>query len=228
MELETENADLVVRRGTSDEVKLVVTNRYNPAHACENNFDDRGLVLKLSEILSGPVDGYATWTLTVPDGLEIDFVSVSGGLSASGVQGTFTGATGSGDFEVVNCNGVFRLQTEDGDIDAYGVVLTDGSSFTSASGTVRVKLGESAVHDLKIDSESGKAVLNYGGYPLRGSFEFTAEDRDGWINSPIVFDGEERFRRRGQRYIRKTFIRTTASPQITIGTATGQAALQQG
>jgi len=153
--------------------------------------------------------------------------TASGDCDITDTQGKFNINTASGDCNIRECKGEFDINSASGDIDAYDITLEDDSNFGVASGTVEVELAESARYDINIGSASGKAILDYGANPLIGYFEFTARYHSGRIVAPFNFDDEDIFRKHGEKYVRKSFIRETDYPTITIGTSTGKAVLKK-
>ena len=243
--LKTISGDCVVEPSDSDKIEVTVISRYSPADAFDPVFKEQGGTLKLYEELDGNTSGGATWILRVPEGTEVDFSTASGDMTITDMKGEFSANTASGDFEIENCHGEFNLSTASGDFEienchgeftvstasgnvkAYGIVLDEESSFSTASGSVRVKLAESAAYNLDVSSASGNATLNYRGNPIKGQFEFTVRRRGGKIVSPYDFDDEEEFYRGDDKYVRKSFTKDGDSPYITISTATGKATLKK-
>ena len=259
--LSTISGDCVVQKATGADVTVEVVWSYDPRDSFEPRFNDRGKVLKLSEEIYGSNSGHSTWTLSVPDNVEIAFNSASGGFeiaehqgevsaetasgniraddcggslrlsSASGdidlrdCTGDIRASSASGNVQVIGCSGEFEVSSASGDVDGDGVTLEDEGSFSSASGDVLVILAVSPEFDLSVGSASGDATLNYNGKPFKGRYEFTANYRDGRINAPVDFDGEDRYERHGERYVSKWFAVGGETPLITVETGTGEATL---
>ncbi len=157
---------------------------------------------------------------------EVEINTASGDIEAKGITGLISLDAASGDIEIENSRGEFNVGVASGDVDASGVILEEESCFGTASGTVVVELEESAASDLEISSASGKAVLNYGGNPIKGTFEFIARVDRGRITSPVDFDDEETFYRHDREYHRKSFTKGNDTPRIAISTASGRATLK--
>jgi hypothetical protein len=243
--LKTVSGDCIIKTGNGDKITIEVTNEYSPRDSFEPIFRERGKTLRLREKLYGSNHGSSTWVLTVPEGTEIDFSSASGGLMVQDYNGELRGNTASGDYEIINCKGIFDLNSASGyyeiencqgefdvhsasgNIDASGIIITGESDFASASGNVRVTMGATPEHDLNVGSASGRAQLSYDGNKLVGFFELTSRYDSGRIDADFEFDDVERFRKNGQRYIMKTFIKETDDPLITVGTASGRASLRE-
>ncbi len=243
--LKTVSGDCIIKIGTTDKIIVNVTNEYSPRDSFEPSFRERDNALRMKEKMYGSNRGSSTWTITVPQGTEIDFSSASGGMLIQDYTGELRGSTASGDYELLNCKGLFYLKTASGyyeiencqgefdiksasgNIDARGIIITDESEFASASGNVRVTLGATPEHDLNVGSASGKAAIDYGGNKMVGLFELTTRYDHGRIDAPFEFDNEEKFRKNGQRYIMKSFTRESDQPLISIGTASGRASLRE-
>jgi len=180
IEIKTLSASCVIKKGNSQEIILDAVNNYYPQDAVELKIKDREKVLRLNERVYGSVDGSAIWTLTVPDGIEIDFKSTSGGLDISGLTGDFSGNSASGGYELQNCRGRYELNTASGNYkvdncegnfdihSASGNLYIDNSKgkfkASSASGNVRVR--NAKITDRSIfGSASGDAEVELGETP---------------------------------------------------------------
>jgi DUF4097 and DUF4098 domain-containing protein YvlB len=158
---------------------------------------------------------------------EFDISTASGDIEAYQLQGEFDMSTASGDIEISDSQGMFDLSCASGGVETSNIIIEEESSFSTASGEVYVKLGKTSEYDLDISSASGRAILDYNGNPIKGTFEFTAKKRRGRIESPFSFDHEEEYERYDQIYMRKTFTKGGSAPKIIISTASGKAALRQ-
>jgi DUF4097 and DUF4098 domain-containing protein YvlB len=158
---------------------------------------------------------------------EFDISTASGGIDAVKIQGTMEMSTASGDIDVEDSKGSFELSCASGSVEASNILIEEESSFSTASGKVRVSLAKSSEFDLELSSASGSATLDYHGNPVKGAFEFTARKDRGRIVSPFKFDKEEEFERYDQIYIRKSFTKGGGMPRITISTASGRAIFKE-
>ena len=246
IKVKTLSGDCVIEKGQTGEVSVNVVKGYTPRKSCKTIVRDDGETLEITEEITGTGSGRSTvWTLAVPDDIEVEFFSTSGGMTISDVEGSFSGNTASGNYEMINCRGnfsfntasggynirncrgMFKINSASGDIGAVGLEIDASSTLASASGSVNVKVGKTPEHDLNVGSASGKAVLDYDGNPLSGYFEFEAKARGGDIDSPVAFDDEETFYKNDQRYVRKWFVKGPDKPEITIGTSSGSAVLRE-
>lgn len=157
---------------------------------------------------------------------QVDLNSASGQITLEEVSGKIEANSASGHVYVTGGAGIMDLNSASGDVRCEGVLFTDASSFSTASGDVRVILAESSGYDLGLSSASGQAILNYNGHEVQGFFEFTARQDIGTIISPYPFDSETTFTQGDYVYDRKSFTRGSATPSITINTASGTAELR--
>ncbi len=134
---------------------------------------------------------------------EID--NASGRIAMRDVSGEFEIDNASGTIDVENARGGFEVDNASGDIDATEILIEDRSTFDTASGDV---------------------VLNYGGNKVIGFFEFSAREDRGRIISPYKFDKEEESERGNKIYVRKSFTRERAKPEIILSTSSGRAELR--
>jgi len=246
IKVKTLSGDCVIEKAGDGEVSINVVKDYKPRGSCRTSVWNDGETLEITEEITGTGSGRSTvWTLRVPDDIEVEFHSTSGGVSISGVKGRFSGntasgsyeldncrgefafSTASGDFDIRDCSGMFKVASASGDIDAVGLEIDANSTLGSASGSVNVKIGKTPEYDLDVGSASGRAILDYNGNPLAGYFEFEANARTGDIESPVDFDDEETFYKNEQRYVRKWFVAGNDRPEITIGTGSGRAILRK-
>jgi len=187
IEIKTLSASCVIKKGSGPGILLEAVSDYHPQDAVELKIKDREKVLRLTERVYGSVDGSAIWTLTVPDGIEIDFKSTSGGLDIFDLEGDFSGNSASGGYDIKDCRGRYDLSTASGSYKVAGCEgnfdihsasgnlyidnCTGGFDASSASGNVRARnvtitdrsnFG-SASGDAEVElSESPKFDLNVG------------------------------------------------------------------
>ena len=95
IKIETVSGDCVVEKSDGDNVTVTILEAYSHPETFEPEVKQRGETLYLEEQIHGSNSGYSTWILSVPDGIEIDFETASGDLSASGVDGNFSASTAS-------------------------------------------------------------------------------------------------------------------------------------
>ncbi len=158
---------------------------------------------------------------------EIDAESASGDVTGERLSGFLTLESASGDVLAEKAEGAFDLSSASGNVEALDIVLNDDSEFETATGRVDVSLAKSPEHDLIVGTATGRAVLDFGGNPIKGHFEFTTRADRGRIDSPFDFDDVETYEKWDEEYVRKSFTRGGSTPSIYIETATGKIALKE-
>lgn len=170
IELSTGSGDAVFVKGGGSTVELHLEYTYSDS-SFEPRIRQSGSTLFLEEEFSGRNNrGRSTWTLTVPDGLDVQFstgsgdVEVSnlvmdlhatlgsGDVSLSYVTGDIRFTAGSGDLTLKTYNGSLRATTGSGDVDAQDVdgdvTITTGSGdvdINGANGSLRITTGSGDV-----------------------------------------------------------------------------------
>lgn len=243
--IKTVSGDCIVKKGDTDKITVRLEYSIYPADSFEPEFKERGNSLRLGEEFYGSSSGTSKWYLSVPDGINIKFTTASGDFSAEGLEldviistasgdidildcgGRFEGSTASGNILLEGSHGEFNLSSASGNVDAMGMKFEDDCELSAASGDIYVELSESLTHDFTIRSASGDAILECNGNPVKGYVELVAKYRDGRIKSSFEFDNEDKFRKWGDRYIRKSFTLETEKPEIFISTATGRAEIRE-
>lgn len=148
--LNTVSGDCIVQKSTGTDVTVEVVWSYQPGDSFEPRFNDRGKVLKLSEEMYGSNSGRSTWTLTVPDNVEISFNSASGNFEIAELQGEFSAETASGDIRAEDCVGKLELSSASGDIDLRG--CTGDVRASAASGNIQLT---ECIGKFEVSSASG-------------------------------------------------------------------------
>ncbi len=227
MDVTVVTGDVIVSPSLSDSV-LVELN-YNYATGCwEPMFAATDDHLSLSgNFLSNTCIGKSEWELFIPDQTIVNIESATGDVQITAVDAIFNinGATGDIEIENSTVEGAFNLAT--GNINAAALSLGGTTVFSIATGNVSLDLAEKANHTLAASSATGRAVVNYGGNEVEGTFVFIARKSDGVIISPYPFDIEEEFTESGAVYMRKSFTRGAVLPLVTISTASGTAELRK-
>ncbi len=155
IELTTGSGDAIFVKGGGTTVDIHLEYTYSDA-SFEPVIRQSGNTLILEEEFSQRNNrGRSTWTLTIPDGMDIKFTTGSGDVEATNllfnlratlgsgdvslsyVTGDIRFTAGSGDLDLKTYNGTLRATTGSGDIEAYDV---DGDvTITTGSGDVDVK-----------------------------------------------------------------------------------------
>jgi hypothetical protein len=209
IDISTISGNCTIKRGDGKQVEVMLVSDYRPAKSFEPVFSQEGDVLLLKEKMNGSNSGYSEWTITVPQQTNIRFKSASGSIS------------------IGNIAGKMKFSTASGNIDANGIIITDNSAFSSASGNVSIKLKESPGFDVLVSSASGYAALNFNQNPVIGNIEMRARIKLGVIVCPFKFDEEKEIDLYNQKYMIKSLMIKDKSPEIKIYTASGKAELKK-
>ena len=165
--LSTVSGDCIIQKGTGTDVTVEVVSSYEPRDSFEPIFNDRGKVLKLSEEMYGSNSGRSTWTLTVPDSIEISFNSASGNLELAELQGEFSAETASGDISAEDCGRKLELSSASGSIDLRN--CAGDVRVSAASGDIRLT---ECSGEFEVSSASGDVDVD--GVMLKESGSFSS------------------------------------------------------
>jgi hypothetical protein len=126
--------------------------------------------------------GFSRWTVSIPEGVAIDFNSATGDLTISGLTVDIKGSTGTGELNIEKVKGDVRFSTGTGRVD----VLDSEGDFEVGSGTGRV-----TVRNFKgdISAESGTGDVDARDITLERKGEFSS----GTGTAEVVFPGGENF-----------------------------------
>jgi DUF4097 and DUF4098 domain-containing protein YvlB len=152
IQLSTGSGDAVIVRGSGTEVGLVIEYTYSD-DVFKPKIRQSGDQLILEEKIDGSWmsgSGESTWTLTVPDGLDIRFSTGSGDLDIRDIRADVRHASGSGDLAIVGFTGELRSATGSGDL-----------SLTNSTGKIDAATGSG---DVEVDGHMGalKAATGSG------------------------------------------------------------------
>ena len=148
IKINTSSGDLILAKGSSNDVQVKVTFTYG-TDEYQPVFEQSGSTLTLKEDFNKrSVSGKSTWTLTIPDGLELRASSGSGDVEASDLKVTISANTGSGNYNWKNVTGDSDINTGSGDIslDAY-------------HGNIDLNTGSG---DIRLDKTTGDVHANTG------------------------------------------------------------------
>ncbi len=91
----------------------------------------------------------------VPSGVDLDAVTINGGIEARGLSGNVKAVTVNGGIEVES-DGVVSATTVNGSIDArMGTAPREGLEFTTVNGGIRIELPAGTNADIDIDTVNG-------------------------------------------------------------------------
>jgi hypothetical protein len=199
IKIETVLGGCTIRRGESGRINVRVEYTYDDEDF-EVRFRERGSTLYIEEDLDGNnPKGGAEWFIEVPEGIDIDFESATGGLTVSGTKGeleansgtggiTVTGFSGeldansgTGKISLARSTGEFKLNSGTGNVS----IQDCGGSFDAGSGTGSVEI-DNASGD--IEANSGTGDVEAFDLTLESYGEFSSGTGDAEVELP---DGEE-------------------------------------
>ncbi len=164
--LNTASGDCEIVKGSGSSVDIRVEFTYDPDDY-EVKMDKNGSNLVLEEKFHGKnLRGTSEWTLTVPDGLDIDFNSGSGNLELTNLKADMKYNSGSGDAIIENVEGELDFNSGSGDFEFEGV--TGAIKANSGSGDHRLRSVNAEVKantgsgDVQVVNAKGGFILNTG------------------------------------------------------------------
>lgn len=165
VELNTVSGDCVVKTHSSSEIIVELWYDVEPEDAFEYKFEERRNKLIIKEHWHGRrSSGEVLWTITLPEGAEMEFSAASGDIKASGPLGSFEASTASGDIDVTGVDGDVEISTASGDIT---IIDADGEKKVStASGDIHI---EDSSDDLDMSTASGDIEV----VGVNGDLEFS-------------------------------------------------------
>ena len=148
IEADFASGDLTLVKGSSSTVYVKLVYTYDDDHFTPE-FEQNGSKLEIEENFKrGNNNGYSKWTITMPDGIEIEINTASGDISADGLEVDIDSNSGSGDIDLSDISGDLDANTGSGDID-----LED------YDGEISVNTGSG---DIKVSDTEGEISLNAG------------------------------------------------------------------
>lgn len=201
IKINTSSGDVILTKGSSDEVKVNVTYTYDKDEY-EPVFEQSGTTLTLKEDYhKRSVSGDSKWTLTVPDGLEISASSGSGNVEVTNLKVSLSANTGSGDYTWTNVSGDSKINTGSGNInlDTYqgNININAGSgdiSLAKSNGDVRANTGSGNISfsDAKgeIHANTGSGNIKAKEVALTGKGSFNAGSGDVLLvlSAPLAYN----------------------------------------
>lgn len=153
IDLNTGAGDAIVKKSSGNQVKVRMEYSYD-----EDNFEyvmeKRGTRLVLEEkFIGNTIRGRSTWTLEVPDNVEIDFNTGSGDFEIAGLESSIDGNVGSGDVKLEDINADAGINAGSGDL-----------SFKNVNGDLRLNVGSG---EIEIRDSDGIFDLNAGSGNVR-------------------------------------------------------------
>jgi hypothetical protein len=162
LKVKTVLGDCVIKQGDGDKITIRVEYTYDDDNF-EVTFKERnGTLLAEEDIDGNNVEGESEWLITVPDGIDIEFSSATGGLKASGLSGEMEASSGTGSILISGFKGELEASSGTGNVT---ISDADGEfDLSSGTGDVTVKNSEGS-----FETSSGTGDVNISG--ARGDFE---------------------------------------------------------
>jgi DUF4097 and DUF4098 domain-containing protein YvlB len=165
LKIGTVSGDCIIKTHRSDKVIVDLVYDVDPEGHFDYRIDERNGKLSIKERWSGgSTSGDVIWTLTVPEGAEIDFSTASGDLEVTGPIGEIDASTASGDIELENISGEIEVSTASGEVT---ISKGDGDvKISTASGDVECT---GIKGEMRISTASGEIEIS----DSRGEFELS-------------------------------------------------------
>jgi hypothetical protein len=150
----------------------------------KDKFEPRFIEKEKSLILEEKFRGYnnhggeGIWNVSIPDGIEIEFNSGTGGLTVEGLDIEVDGNSGTGSIEVRDAKGQFKLNSGTGSVSAEGST----GDFDLNSGTGRV-----VVEECKGDFEANSGTGNVEASDI--TIESTGDFNSGTGDAEVINPG---------------------------------------
>ncbi len=165
IEISTGSSDCELEKGSGDLVNVKLEHTYGSDFKPTVEKVSNRLIIRESN--QGSKRGEGTWTITIPDGLEIDFNTGSGDFEASNVAVEELDLNaGSGDFSLTNISGEIESNAGSGDLEVdqfEGELEANAGSgdltVSDAAGEIELNCGSG---DIDLSSISGGIEANVG------------------------------------------------------------------
>lgn len=154
--LNTSAGDGIIKKGNSNQVKVTLEYTYDD-DSFEPIFEQNGTRLELREEFErgSRTSGRSTWTLEIPDDIDLRFNTGSGDLHIDDLKIELRSNLGSGDIELRDLTGDIDVNTGSGDIDVDNL---DGD-LNANTGSGRIVIADSK-GNLDVNTGSGDIRLN--------------------------------------------------------------------
>lgn len=175
-----------LKKSSDGRIHVHLDYSYEPAMSFEPRIEERGDRLYLEEKLrDNNPRGHSSWTVEVPNDIEIDFKSGTGSLTVEGLKLEIDGSTGTGDIYLSQVKGEFDLRSGTGKVEAYD---SEGA-FELSSGTGNVEIKNCKGN---FDVSSGTGSVDAEGLAIEFDGEFTSGTGDVEVVFPDGADFELR------------------------------------
>lgn len=182
--LNTSAGDGIIKKGKSNQVKVTLEYTYDD-DSFEPIFEQNGTRLELREEFErgSRTSGRSTWTLEIPDDIDLSFNTASGDLQIDDLKIEVDANHASGNVELRGLTGNIDINTASGDIDIDNL---DGElRANTASGSIEVADSKG---DLDINAASGNIRINR----VTGAFGVNVASADIVANG-LVITGSSHF-----------------------------------
>lgn len=152
IQISTASGNCSLTKASSSSVTVDLKHTYGDNYNPDVKQEGDRLVIR-EKFKSNSSSGNAEWTLTIPDGVEVDFSTGSGNLDASNLTLDLEVKTGSGDISVRQHKGDLRGNTGSGNI-----------TLAEASGEIRANCGSG---NIDVEKISGELSVNCGSGDIR-------------------------------------------------------------
>lgn len=159
VDIKTVSGDFLIKASDTDEVRVFVKYSVHPSDSFKPEMRVSGSELKIREEWYGSSSGSVSWTISIPQGTEVEFESASGDLDVQSIESKFEANSASGEISLVSIKGEYEVTTASGDI-----TIRNGEGefeVSCASGEInatgidgRMDL-ETASGDIEIDESAG-------------------------------------------------------------------------
>jgi hypothetical protein len=128
-----------------------------PARAEEENRCARGRAYQMS---TKDNDVKVNFTVEVPDGVELEAVTVNGDVEVEGVESSVEAVTVNGDI-MIGTNGGASATTVNGSIEARVGDLSDDAEFTTVNGSVKLYMPAGVSADIEATTVNGRIETDF-------------------------------------------------------------------
>ena len=167
IKMSTSSGDCILKKGNTDKVLVTVEYTYDSDDYAPE-FEQNGTSLRIKEDFNGrgSFSGKSSWTVTVPNDMDIKFNTGSGDFEASDLKLELSLNAGSGDFLFKNMSGEIVCNAGSGDmrLDGFNGELRSNTGsgdvrVTGTKGQIKINTGSG---DIDITDASGSISANVG------------------------------------------------------------------
>ena len=154
--LSTVSGNGIIKKGSGTQIKVTLEYTYDD-DSFEPIFEQRGTRLELREKFErgNRTSGRSTWTLEIPNDIDLSFNASSGDLQIDDLKIEVDANISSGDVELRGLTGEIDVNTSSGDIDIDNV---DGDlRINASSGSIEVADSKG---DIDLNASSGNIRIN--------------------------------------------------------------------